>query len=95
MTELIEVTVKVHPANLERIKRQAEMWQEDVASVDQELWEAAHAISGGDDEEARFLLESPSITFGWRRLIDVARSGPEGLRQVHDYLGRIRHGIYT
>ena len=93
--ELIEVTLRVHPANVERLKKQAKLWEIDPKAVDSQLWTLAMAVARDDEEAARALLESASLEFSWQRLIDVATSGPEGLQETRDYLGRLYHGVYS
>lgn len=94
MAELVDVTVKVHPANVDRLKAAAKQWEVDAKTVDQELWEMAMFVTGDNEAAARAQLETESPMLGWKRIIDVALEGPDGLEKAKDVMGIIASGSY-
>lgn len=92
---LVKVTVRVHPANVDRLKATAREWQVDAAAISPELWKAALECTGGDELDARQILEARLIWMGGRRLVDIAASGPEGLAEALQYLGQVAAGVYV
>lgn len=84
MSELVEVTVQVHPSNIARLKERAKELEIDLASVPPEIWSELLKITEGDEALARTMLECRLIS--GRRWIDVALSGPEGEAIVLDMI---------
>ena len=92
--QLVTVVVKVHPANVDRLKAIAREWEIDAASISPELWQAALECTAGDEAVARQFLESRLMYMGGQRLVDIAASGPEGLARALEYLGQVAAGVY-
>ena len=76
MSKLVEVTVSVHPSNIEKLKKRAKELEIDLASAPPEIWSELLKVTEGDEALARELLECRLVS--GRRWIDVAMSGPEG-----------------
>ena len=84
MSQLVEVTVSVHPSNVEKLKELAKELEIDFASAPKEIWSALLEVTNGDEALARQMLVSRLVS--GKRLIDVALSGPEGQAIVMDII---------
>lgn len=93
MSELVELTVSVHPSNVARLKELAKELELDLASAPPRIWSELLKITEGDEAQARELLESRLVS--GRRLIDVALSGPEGEAIVLAILNGPNGNVYV
>lgn len=84
MSKLVEITVSVHPSNVERLKELARELEIDLMSAPRAVWSALLEITEGNEALAREMLESRLVS--GRRLIDVAMSGPAGEAQALDII---------
>ena len=84
MSQLIDITVSVHPSNVARLKERAPELEIDLASAPPKIWSELLKVTEGDEALARDMLECRLVS--GRRWIDVALSGPEGEAIVLDII---------
>lgn len=93
VSELVEVTVSVHPSNVEKLKERAKELEIDLASAPREIWSELLKVTSGDEALAREMLECRLVS--GRRWIDVALSGPEGEAIVLDIINGPNGSVYV
>lgn len=93
MSKLVEVSVSVHPSNVEKLRERAKELEIDLASAPPTIWSELLKVTEGNEDLTREMLECRLLS--GRRWIDVALSGPEGEAIILAILSGPNGNIYV